>query len=172
MNGNRWNGRATIPLAVSGLAAGRIGTGLILIGFAFTLLCLSVVRGHAGQAAGAVAGADGVRLELNRLEDQANACRAYFVVRNGTDAAFDSLRVDLVIFDGDGIVTRRLALETAPLPPGKTSLKVFDLSGIGCNAVGRMLVNDVLSCTDADGDRSDCLDLVAPAAKQGLSLFK
>ncbi len=67
----------------------------------------------ASAASGAETREPGIGLELNRLEAVEGACRAYVVLQNDTDAAFSALRYDLVIFDADGIVTRRLALETA-----------------------------------------------------------
>src|SRR3546814_13298842 len=41
-------------------------------------------------------------------------------------------------FGGDrtGVVAKRLAVQAAPLPAGKTSLKVFDVEGHGCEDIG------------------------------------
>jgi len=117
-------------------------------------------------------GAQGVTLELNKLEPQENACRAYLVLQNGTESEFSSLRLDLVAFDTDGIVAKRLAIEAAPLPPGKTSLKLFDMLDLSCDVIGHLLLNSVLACGDQNGERTDCLDLVGVSAKPGLSLIK
>ena len=113
-----------------------------------------------------------VTLELNKLEPQENACRAYLVLQNGTESEFSSLRLDLVAFDTDGIVAKRLAIEAAPLPPGKTSLKLFDMLDLSCDVIGHLLLNSVLACGDQNGERTDCLDLVGVSAKPGLSLIK
>ena len=123
-------------------------------------------------AAYAQSGAKEVQVELNKLEPQANACRAYLVLQNGTESEFSSLRLDLVAFDTDGIVAKRLAVEAAPLPPGKTSLKLFDMSDLSCDGIGHLLLNSVLACGDQNGERSDCLDLVNVSAKPGLGLIK
>lgn len=120
----------------------------------------------------AQSGAQDVTLELNKLEPQANACRAYLVLQNGTESAFSSLRLDLVAFDTDGIVAKRLAVEAAPLPPSKTSLKLFDMSDLSCDGIGHFLLNSVLACADQSGERTDCLDLVGVSAKPGLRLIK
>ncbi|WP_417515662.1 Tat pathway signal sequence domain protein [Minwuia sp.] len=114
----------------------------------------------------------GMKLELNRLEPADDACRAYLVIENRTPAAFTRFRYDLVIFDSDGIVSRRLALETGPLPAGKTSLKVFDLAGLPCDRIGRILINDVLECADGTGRREDCLPLVEPGSRTGTPLIR
>lgn len=113
-----------------------------------------------------------VRVELNKLEPSDAACRAYLVLENGTERAFETLKLDLVMFDAEGVVAKRLAVETAPLPPAKTSLKVFDIDGLPCERVGRVLLNDVMACADASGTREDCLGLVAPAARGSVPFLK
>lgn len=113
-----------------------------------------------------------VAIELNKLEPVAEACRAYLVVRNDTGIAFESLQLDLVLFDNDDIVAKRLAVETAPLPAGKTSLKVFDIAGLQCDAIGQILLNNVLSCEDAFGKRDDCLALLAVTSRGMVPFIK
>lgn len=113
-----------------------------------------------------------VQVELNKLEPNGAACRAYLVLANGTASAFETLKLDLVLFDPDGVVARRLAVETAPLPAGKTSLKVFDIDGLACAHVGRVLVNDVMACADASGSRADCLGLVEPGSRTPAPFIK
>lgn len=135
-----------------------------------TLLAAALLVFAAIPAAQAQDGA--VQVELNKLEPQENACRAYLVLQNGTESTFDSLRLDLVAFDTDGIVAKRLAVEAAPLPPGKTSLKLFDMSELSCEGIGHLLLNSVLACGDQNGERADCLDVIGVSAKPGLSLIK
>lgn len=106
-----------------------------------------------------------VDVELNKFEAQPNGCRAYLVVRNRTQAKFSSLKLDLVMFDPDGIVAKRLAVEAAPLPKDKTSLKVFDIAGVGCERIGRLLLNDVLACEREPAGDGDCLSMVAVSSR-------
>ncbi|ANK82601.1 MAG: hypothetical protein TEF_18710 [Rhizobiales bacterium NRL2] len=121
---------------------------------------------------GAAAAAERLGLELNKLEPRDGACRAYIVIENGTPTAFESLKLDLVMFDREGIVAERLALEVGPLPAGKTSLKVFDVAGLACGQVGRVLLNEVLACDDGTGGRDGCMDLVETSARGGLEFIK
>lgn len=107
----------------------------------------------------------GVGIELNKLEARDGACRAYLVIENGAGNAFETLKLDLVLFDGDGIIAKRLAVETAPLPTGKTRVKVFDIQGLACGRIERVLLNDVLACQDAGGSRDDCLGLVSVSSR-------
>jgi hypothetical protein len=128
------------------------------------ILAVFGVSAHAAEPA--------VSLELNKLEPNGSACRAYLVLQNDAGVAFETLKLDLVLFDGDGVVASRLAVETAPLADGKTSLKVFDVTDQPCDAIGRVLLNDVLACQDAGGPRHDCLDLVRPTARGAISFIK
>jgi len=83
-----------------------------------TLLPVSAVGLLTAPAMPAAAAA-GVTVELNKLEAQGEDCRAYLVFENATADAFTSLKLDLVLFDSDGIIARRLAIEGGPLPAGR-----------------------------------------------------
>jgi hypothetical protein len=128
------------------------------------LLVFGVPPAHAADG--------GVRAELNKLEQEEEACRAYLVLENATESAFEELKLDLVLFAPDGVVARRLAVEMAPLAAEKTSLKVFGIDGLACETIARVLLNDVLACADASGTRDDCLALVSPTARGAVPFFK
>ena len=113
-----------------------------------------------------------VRTELNKLEAADNACRAYLILENSSEIGFQTLKLDLVMFDQDGIIAERLAVDAAPLPVGKTSLKVFDIVGLPCAQIGRMLLNDVVACSDANGPRSDCLALLSSHSRASVAFIK
>ena len=136
-----------------------------------SLLMLGLAAGlPAAPALAQAAGGETVSIELNKLEPRDGACRAYLVVKNTSTRAFDSLKLDLVMFDSGGVVAKRLAVQAAPLPVGKTSLKVFDIQGRECAGIGSILLNDVLACEpaspqDAEGAASGCLGLVAASAR-------
>lgn len=115
--------------------------------------------------------ARGVAIELNKLEPNGGACRAYLVVKNAA-AAFESLKLDLVMFDRDGVVAKRLAVQAAPLPVGKTSLKVFDIAGHDCAGIGSILLNDVLECAPAPQGGTGCLGLIAASARGDVPFIK
>jgi hypothetical protein len=100
---------------------------------------------------------DGVSVELNKLEKSEKGCRAYLVVVNPTSTSYDAYKLDLVLFQTDGVVGRRLALDLAPVRPDKKSLKLFDLEGTECDQIGSFLINDVIECRAATGQVNDCL---------------
>lgn len=113
----------------------------------------------------------GVMVELNKLKQVDNACRAYLVTQNLTDTHFKSMLLDVVMFDNNGIVSKRLAVDIAPLPPGKTRLKVFDITGLKCKQIGQLLLNNVLRCKDSKGKRNNCLALVRVSSRTDVSLI-
>lgn len=127
-------------------------------------------EGNAESQAGTEAA--GIRIELNKLEARDQSCRAYLVARNGTDSAFETLRLDLVMFDGDGIVAKRLAVEAGPLPADKTALKVFDINGLACGDIGQILLNDVLECRDQSGTRRDCVGQLSVTSRGEVPFLK
>ena len=122
---------------------------------------------------GVVGASDGsIGVELNKLQPSKDDCHAYLVLENKSPGAFKSLKLDVVIFGTDGIVEKRLAVQAAPLPPGKTSLKVFDIGGLPCERIGRLLLNDVLDCTDGTGKRDDCLAMLTASARAAVPFIK
>ena len=106
-----------------------------------------------------------VSVELNKLEANGSSCRAYLMMQNDAGLDFESLKLDLVMFDTEGVVFRRLAVEAAPLRAGRTSLKVFDIPEQPCGGISRVLLNDILVCRGTTGPRDDCLELIETASR-------
>lgn len=121
----------------------------------------------AGVAAAARA-EPATEIELNRLEAHEGGCQASLVARNPGAVAHDSLRLDVVLFDRDGVILKRLAVEAGPLPAAKTMVKGFIAEGVRCEDIGSALLNDVLSC----GGAAPCLDAVAVSARPPLSFTR
>ncbi len=109
---------------------------------------------------------DSLRIELNKLETEGSACRAYLVFENSTQHNFSGLTLDLVLFDKAGIITKRLAVDAAPLPADKTSVKLFDIEGLACDS------NDVLNCKDESGEIANCVAQITPASRSDVPLVK
>lgn len=124
-----------------------------------------------GGASTAVA--EGITLELNRLEPAGEDCRLYMVVGNGEPAALAALQADLVTFAADGIINGRLAVELAPLDAAKTTVKLFDLPQVGCTSIARILLNEMTRCETADGPLADCTRRTTPSSRvAGVDFFK
>jgi len=100
---------------------------------------------------------DGISLELNKLEKSEKGCRAYVVVSNTTQTAYEAFKLDLVLFQTDGVIGRRFALDLAPVRPDKSTVKLFDLDGTDCENIGKFLINDVMECRSSGAPVDDCL---------------
>lgn len=136
------------------------------------------MRGLAASLSGLVfaattAGAEGpvLSVELNKLEAQEQACQAYLVIGNATPLAFEALVLDLVMFDPDGVISKRLAVDVAPLRPGRTSVKVFSMQGVDCAGIGRLLVNDVLDCAAGAETPADCFGLIETTSRAAVEMI-
>ncbi|PWE33366.1 Tat pathway signal sequence domain protein [Maritimibacter sp. 55A14] len=135
-----------------------------LLTMALAALCLA--------ARGAAAGPATLAVELNRLENQPEGCRSYMVVTNSTGAAVERLTLDLVIFDRDGLIDRRLAVDLGPVAAGRTRVRVFDMAGLDCADVARVLVNEVLSCTPEPAEGEACGAALAVSARGPVDLIR
>ena len=151
--------RACLRRGSRRFTAGRI---ILLL---FLALCCRAMPGEAEPP-------KPIAIELNRLEEQGANCRAYLVIANPGPAAFSGFTLDLVLFDRGGTITRRLAVDIAPVRPEKTMVKVFDIAGTVCGAIGSILVNDVLHCRDAEGDVAGCIDRITASSKLSVKLSK
>jgi hypothetical protein len=120
----------------------------------------------------AVAQGGSIAVELNKLEPQAKQCRAYLVVQNKGDTNYTELKLDLVLFQPDGVIGRRFAIELAPLKANKRTVKLFDLEETACNDVGSFLINEVMECEADSGPIADCLERIAPSSLNNVQLSK
>jgi hypothetical protein len=125
----------------------------------------------AAQKTDQPAGDNAVMLELNKLEASEKGCRAYVVVSNPSSTTYDAYKLDLVMFQSDGVIGRRFALDLAPLRPSKRTVKLFELDNTSCDNIGSFLVNDVLECRASSGPVTDCLAglKVSSLTKVGIS---
>jgi len=149
-------------------------TSHLLVLVVAVLLGLAVGLGLAGQASAqqAAGGPGRIAIELNKLEQVDQACRAYLLFENETDKQFVEFRLDLILFGADGVIMRRIAVDSSPLRAGKSVVKLFDLAELRCEDMARVLLNDVAPCADEEGSRQDCVDLVAPNSRTEVVFFK
>lgn len=114
---------------------------------------------------------DSLSVQLNKLEPQGSGCRAYIVVNNKSSTTYQALKLDLILFQPDGIIGRRFAFDLAPLKPNKQSVKLFDID-TPCDQIGSFLVNDVLDCKADSGPLDDCLSSIAVSSLTKVQLTK
>ncbi|EIM24827.1 hypothetical protein [Microvirga lotononidis] len=129
------------------------------------LACLALFLPFSGTALAQDNASSPLRIELNRIEAAGESCRTYFLIDNQKGESWKSLKLDLFALDTDGIAAKRLAVEVGPVPRRKTLIKLFDFPGLACPRVGRVLLNDVLTCDGASAAREECLSAIETASK-------
>jgi len=113
-----------------------------------------------------------IDLELNKVEQRESGCLLYLVAKNGANLSFENFKMDLVLFDEESLIIKRIAVNLAPLSNDKTSVKLFELSNAQCAEIGSVLVNDVLECV-ADADLpAHCVDLIISSSRDRIQLYK
>ncbi len=112
-------------------------------------------------------------VELNKFElGEASGCRAFFLFRNQTGQSFEGFEMSLAILDTAGIIDRLLTIDAAPLPASRTTLKLFEIPEIGCDAIGEILLHELASCKPQNADEIDCFPLLELVSRTGAGLVK
>lgn len=138
---------------------------------AAAVMCLALAA--MGSAAPTLAAdAPLLAVELNKLETYEKGCRAYVVVNNAGEQAFQTVKVDLVLFQPDGVIARRFAVDLGPLKSVKKTVKLFDVEGLACDKIASVLVNDVMECKADSGVIPDCLTKISLSSVAGAPLNK
>ncbi len=120
-------------------------------------LLLSLVL--AGTAAGPALSQEGgaakaLDIELNTLAPSQRGCLLTFVAGNGLGHGVSKVSFEFVIFNEKGTVERLALLDFRDLPEGKSKVRQFDVPGIRCENVKRLLINDAPVC-EGEGISSD-----------------
>jgi hypothetical protein len=114
----------------------------------------------------------GVNIELNKLETSEKGCRAYMVLNNPDEANYQSFKIDLVLFQSDGVIGKRFSIDLAPLKPKKKTVKLFEIDGIQCDKIGSFLINDVMECKADSGAVAGCLESLKTSTLTNVQLSK
>ena len=120
----------------------------------------------------AAADAPGTSLELNKLETTDKGCRAYIVANNPTDEVYQSLKLDLILFQTDAVIGKRFALDLAPLRARKKVVKIFEIDAMACDKIGSFLINDVMECKTDAGAVDNCLQRLTTSTLTNVQLSK
>ncbi|KPQ16970.1 MAG: hypothetical protein HLUCCO18_06050 [Rhodobacteraceae bacterium HLUCCO18] len=89
-------------------------------------------------------------LELNRLDALDGACRLTFMAENTLGADLEALALETVLIATDGQVERLTLFEFGTLPNGVPRVRQFDVPGLACEGLGRVLINGVSECNGAE----------------------
>ncbi|MBX3573123.1 MAG: hypothetical protein KF694_12300 [Mesorhizobium sp.] len=110
-----------------------------------------------------------VSLDLNALQPSEGGCRLTFVVANDLATTIDRAAYEMALFDKAGVVDRLTVLDFKSLPSGKTRVSRFDLKGVDCANVGRVLINDATECTGPGTAPDACLAALETRSTSGVT---
>ena len=99
------------------------------------------------SAAPALAQGPALMLDLNRVDQVDGACRLTFVAQNDLGADLAALSVETVLIDTTGRVDRLTLFDFGALPDGVPRVRQFDIPGLACEALARVLINGVAQCS-------------------------
>lgn len=130
---------------------------------------LAIVAGLAGAAPGhaqeAAAAERALLLELNGAQPSEKGCRLTFLVKNELGPDLSEAGFEIALFDAQGVVTTLAVLAFQDLPAGKTKVTRFDLSGVDCAKLSRVLVNHATQCAGAGVEPAACMRSLKTATK-------
>ncbi len=127
------------------------------------LLILTITSAHTSPL---------VTIELNKVEQRDQHCRFYLMAENKLGHAIDTLKMELVLFDHDGIIKKNMALDLAPLPVAKKSVKAFQLKNTTCSDVSTLLVNRIMHCETPAGTLTECLQKLSLSSKTDIQFMQ
>jgi hypothetical protein len=129
------------------------------------LLLLALLLSVAARAA-----EPSISVELNIAEAAEQRCRLTFVIANKGERLMESLKLDLALFNPEGLVQRRMVTEMAPVRPAKTVVRTFAVDG-ECAQISAVLVNEVAACVPGTPD--SCLDDITLSSRaKGIRFYK
>jgi hypothetical protein len=108
-------------------------------------------------------------LELNAAQPSQKGCRLTFVVTNGLGAIVSSAAFELALFNAEGVVDRLTVLEFRDMPAGKTKVSRFDLAGVECGKISRILINTTTTCAGEGIGAADCMQGIRTSTKTGIA---
>jgi len=121
----------------------------------------------------AVAESGRLLVELNKFEEiDTGGCRAFFLFRNQTDNSFAGFEMSLAILDDKGVIDRLLAIDAAPLPVARTTLKLFEIPEISCTGISEILLHELTSCQPQNAEEMDCFPILDLNSKTSAALVK
>lgn len=112
-------------------------------------------------------------VELNKFEEiEGGGCRAFFLFRNQTKMSFAGFEMSLAILDTNGVIDRLLAIDAAPLPVARTTLKLFEIPDTTCAGISEILLHELTSCQPQNAGEMDCFAILDLNSKTSAALVK
>jgi hypothetical protein len=112
--------------------------------------------------------ANSLTLELNKVTDSPQGCLATLLIGNKLERNLDRFRLDLVLFNGKGVLFDRVLIDLAPLPRGRITVASFPLVPGTCTGGSRILLQDVPACRAEGQKEMDCLSGIAVSSRTSI----
>jgi hypothetical protein len=129
--------------------------------FAIVAALAGIAPGHAQDPAAERA----LFLELNGAQPSDKGCRLTFLVKNELGPDLSEAGFEIALFDEQGVVSTLAVLGFQDLPAGKTKVTRFDLSGVDCTKLSRVLVNHATQCTGTGVEPATCMRSLKTATR-------
>ena len=132
------------------------------------VLTSAMVLAAAQASAQETAPAPALQLELNAVQPSEKGCRLTFVVNNSLAGELVQVANKEAPIDNSGTIDKLTALAFKAMPAGKTKVSRFDIAGLDCATLGRLLVNEATECVGASVEPVDCMRKLSTATKAGV----
>lgn len=70
------------------------------------------------------------------------------------------------------MIERLLTIEAAPLPAGRSTLKLFEIPELACDGIGTLILHDIAACSTAGQDVADCYAMIELSSLAAAALVK
>lgn len=107
-------------------------------------------------------------LESNAAQPSEKGCRLTFVVKNDLGGSLSNAAFEIALFDKAGVVDRITVLSFKDLVNGKTKVSRFDLAGVDCTKLGRVLINETQQCVGEGVAADACSRQLKTSSKAGI----
>ena len=108
--------------------------------------CVPAFAEDAVAAQAPATDAQKLNVELNALAPSQKGCMMTFVAENDLATPINKISFELAFFNDKNAVDRVTVLDFRDLPVGKKRVRQFDMPGVKCESVSRIIVNDTPVC--------------------------
>ena len=98
------------------------------------------------NAAAPASAAHRLTVELNALAPSQKGCMMTFVAENDMATPINKISFELAFFNEKNAVDRVSVLDFRDLPLSKKRVRQFDMPGVKCETVSRIIINDTPVC--------------------------
>jgi hypothetical protein len=104
-------------------------------------------------------------IELNALTASDAGCRVTFLATNKLGTELTRAGLEIALFGAEGGIDRLVSLEFKAMPEGKARVLQFDIAGLTCENISRVLINDVTACEGEGLEPKTCLAALKPTSR-------